>query len=52
MLDTPLHTISVAPECPWEPSAESMGPWGWQPEDREQTNIRGNDGESLKYTGK
>ncbi len=27
MLDTPLKTISVAPECSWEPSAESNGPW-------------------------
>ncbi|MEA1991740.1 MAG: hypothetical protein U9N58_06040 [Thermodesulfobacteriota bacterium] len=27
MLDTPLKTISVAPECSWEPSAESSGPW-------------------------
>ncbi len=27
MLDTPLKTISVTPECPWKPSAESMGPW-------------------------
>jgi hypothetical protein len=27
MLDTPLKTISVAPECSWEPSAESDGPW-------------------------
>ncbi|PXF57702.1 MAG: hypothetical protein C4B58_08910 [Deltaproteobacteria bacterium] len=27
MLDTPLKTISVAPECSWEPSAENNGPW-------------------------
>jgi hypothetical protein len=27
MLDTPLKTISVAPECSWEPYAESNGPW-------------------------
>ncbi len=27
MLDTPLKTISVAPEYSWEPSAESNGPW-------------------------
>ena len=27
MLGTPLKTISVAPECSWEPSAESNGPW-------------------------
>ncbi len=27
MLDTPLETISVTPECSWEPSAESNGPW-------------------------
>ncbi|NOR05293.1 MAG: hypothetical protein GQ575_03180 [Deltaproteobacteria bacterium] len=27
MLDTPLETISVTPECSWEPSAKSNGPW-------------------------
>jgi hypothetical protein len=27
MPDTQLKTISVAPECSWEPSAESDGPW-------------------------
>ncbi len=27
ILDTPLKTISVAPECSWEPSAVSNGPW-------------------------
>lgn len=27
MLDTPLQTISLAPECSWEPSAKSNGPW-------------------------
>ncbi len=27
MLDTPLKTISVAPECSWKPSAKSNGPW-------------------------
>ena len=27
MLDTPLETIFVTPECSWEPSAKTMGPW-------------------------
>jgi hypothetical protein len=27
MLDTPLKTISVTPECSWEPSAKNNGQW-------------------------
>jgi len=27
ILDTPLETISITPECSWESSAKSNGPW-------------------------
>lgn len=27
MLNTPLETIFVTPECSWKPSANTMGPW-------------------------